>query len=191
MTASSLSILETNLDRVGALLHLTETHQLELEKRVTRLHRPCETGGIQGVLGKFFVPNQPNQNDFDMSNSKNLGIEEVVDTLSDAIRLFDRVDSVLADGIQFMDAMVILSEFPTLQELYNDRKLFLAELKDLSAEESTLVYEQVAANTGAQKGKIAARAKAALDFAADAYALVDDTIVRGKRIFEKAKMVVA
>lgn len=189
MTASPLSILETNLDRVGALLHLTETHQLELEKRLTRLHRPCETGGIQRVLGKFFIPNH--QNDFDMSNSKNLGIEEVVDTLSDAIRLFDRVDTVLADGIQFMDAMVILSEFPTLQELYNDRKLFLAELKDLSAEESTLVYEQVAANTGAHKGKIAARAKAALDFAADAYALVDDTIVRGKRIFEKAKMVVA
>jgi uncharacterized protein YerC len=126
-----------------------------------------------------------------MSNSKNLGIAEVVDTLSDAIRLFDRVDNVLADGIQFMDAMVILSEFPTLQELYNDRKLFLSELKDLSAEESTQVYEQVAANTGAHKSKIAARAKAALDFAADAYALVDDTIVRGKRIFEKAKLVVA
>jgi len=188
MTASPLAIFQSNMDRVLTDLDMAEQHQIDLTNRISRLNRPCNGEGIQGVLGRFY---NPTQNFIDMSNSKNLGIAEVVDTLSDAIRLFDRVAGVLTDGVQFMDAMVILSEFPTLQELYNDRKLFLSELRDLSAEESTEVYNQVAANTGSSKSKIAERAKAALDFAADAYALVDDTIVRGKRIFEKAKLVVA
>jgi uncharacterized protein YerC len=190
MTASRLAIVQTDLDQLITQIDMAEQHQRDLETRVHRLrsNRPCKGAGIQGVLGRFY---NPTQNFTDMSNSKNLGFEEVVDTLSDAIRLFDRVDNVLADGIQFMDAMVILSEFPTLQELYNDRKLFSAELRDLNADESSNVYEQVAANTGTAKGKVATRAKAALDFAADAYALVEDTIVRGKRILEKAKAIVA
>jgi hypothetical protein len=192
MTAYRLQSLDDEIKKLTDQLLGTETHMNNLEQRAAALS-PLIGGQNPANYGrKLFKRISFTKTKSTMTTgSKNLGIAEVVDTLTDAIKLFDRFAGVLADGFQFMDAMVVLAEFPVLQELYNDRKTFWAELTDLSNEESEQVYAQVAANTGTAVSNVAKRAKAALDFAADAYGLVEDTVVRGKRIFEKAKLVVA
>jgi hypothetical protein len=82
--------------------------------------------------------------------------------------------------------MVILSEFPTLQELYNDRIVFVRELRDLTAEELTEVHIQVAANTGTNPGVVKKKGLAALDLVRELYDAIDESIERFKRIKDKA-----
>jgi hypothetical protein len=90
-----------------------------------------------------------------------------------------------------MDAMVILSEFPTLQELYNDRIVFVRELRDLTAEELTEVHIQVAANTGTNPGVVQKKSLAALDLAQEVYQVIDEAITKFKVIKEKALAIAA
>lgn len=189
MTATQFSILETNIDRVGALVELAESHQGELLERIAKLAtRPCNGRVIQGVLGEFFIPNQSK---LAMAQENKYGITEVVDTLSDAIRFMDRVEDTVSDGVQFLDGMVLLSEFPTLKELYDDFPVFKRELLDLTPEESAEVYTQVAANTGTSPGLIQRKATAALDLAREVYETIDEALSRFKRIKEKALAIAA
>lgn len=189
MTATQFSILETNIDRVAARAAMAEKHQDELRTRLAKIARPCNGREFQGVLGKFFIPNQNFSTA--MARENKYGINEVVDTFSDSIRLLDRFGDTVSDGIQFMDAMVILSEFPTLQELYNDRIVFVRELRDLTAEELTDVYRQVAANTGINLGNVQKKALAALDLAQEVYQVIDEAITKFKVIKEKALAIAA
>lgn len=189
MTASTWAIMETDLDRLASQIKMAEQHQSDLAQRVQRLHRPCKGHEIQGVLGKFNIKIKPNS--FVMAKENKYGFTEVVDTLSDSIRLLDRFEDTLQDGVQFMDAMVILAEFPTLQELYNDRTVFIREFRDLTAEEAAQVYVQVAANTGTELGIVQKKALAALDLSVEVYDAVMDTIARFQRIKGKALAIAA
>ena len=189
MTASPLAIFQTQLDNLNTQLDMAEQHQTDLDARLQALHRPCNGREFQGVLGKFFIPNQNFSTA--MARENKYGIAEVVDTFSDAIRLFDRFEDAVSDGIQFLDAMVILSEFPTLKELYDDRITFVRELRDLTADELSEVHAQVAANTGTNLGQVQKKALAALDLAQEVYQVIDEAITKFKVIKDKALAIAA
>lgn len=116
-----------------------------------------------------------------------LGFDEVVDTLSDAIAFIDLVEKQLDDGFQVTDLITIAMQYQGLLEIYNDRKLFAAQFIDLSAEEAKQVVEQVAERTGKDEGIVREKAIQALRISARAYGLIDYLLKEGKVILAEAK----
>ena len=125
-----------------------------------------------------------------MAKENKYGFSEVVDTISDAIEFADKVEKALIDGFQVTDLLVLVQEFPRLKEIYQDRKTFLQEFKDLTAAESEQALAQIAKRTGISAGIVRTKSLAALDLAYEVQALIDDTITRAKRIVEKSKLLV-
>lgn len=130
-----------------------------------------------------------NQNNT-MAKENKYGFAEVVDTISDAIEFGEKAEKALSDGFQVTDLMVMVTEFPKLKEIYNDRKTFFMEFKDLTASESEQALAQIAKRTGISASIVRTKSMAALDLAYEIQALVDDTITRAKRIVEKSKLLV-
>jgi len=81
-----------------------------------------------------------------------LGFDEVVDTISDAIRFGSFIEERLSDGVGFDDAIALIPQYPVLQEMYDDRKLFAAELLDLTNEEASEAVKEIAAKVGEDEG---------------------------------------
>ena len=125
-----------------------------------------------------------------MAKENKYGYAEVVDTISDAIEFGDKAEKALSDGFQVTDLLVMVQEFPRLKEIYQDRKTFLLEFKDLTAAESEQALAQIAKRTGISIGIVRTKSLAALDLAYEVQALIDDTITRAKRIVEKSKLLI-
>jgi len=189
MTATQFSILETNIDRVGALVELAESHQDGLLERLAKLApRPCKGAQFQGVLGRF---NFPNQSKFAMARENKYGYAEVVDTSVDAIKVLSSFEETVSStgpspGLQVMDALEVLRQYPTLMEIYNDRNTFIRELRDLTPTEADEVYAQIAAQTQLLPGEAKKKTLVALDLVRELYDAVDESIERFNRIKSKA-----
>lgn len=125
-----------------------------------------------------------------MAKENKYGYAEVVDTISDAIEFAEKAEKALSDGFQVTDLMVMVTEFPKLKEIYNDRKTFLLEFKDLTPAESEQALAQIAKRTGLATGIVRTKSMVALDLAYEVQALIEDTITRAKRIVEKSKLLI-
>lgn len=119
-----------------------------------------------------------------------LGINEVVDSLVNALKFVDVVESQLKDGFQITDLIAISMQYSLLLDIYNDRKLFAAQFLDLSADEAKEVVSQVAEQTGKEQGVVMQKAVPALRIAARAYGLIDYAIKEVSVIAEEAKELV-
>lgn len=192
MTAYRLQSLDDAIKKLTDQLLGTETHMNDLEQRAAALS-PSIGGQNPANCGrKLFKRISFTKTKSTMATgSKNLGIDAVVEIFVDAIKVADRFEEALADGFQFLDLMQILTIFPTLQEMYSDRKVFLTELLDLTPEESVEVLAQVSAKTGLIEGVVKVKAIAAIDLINEAYALIDVVEAKVKAIAAKAKAIAA
>jgi len=84
----------------------------------------------------------------------NLGYAEIVDTACNAIGLYQKFSAAVSDGIDFQDAFVILQEFETLKEIYEDRGVFIAEFMDLTPSESEAAVLEISQKTNVPQDKV-------------------------------------
>lgn len=94
--------------------------------------------------------------------SNELGFDEVVDMTADAIEFADFVEDRLEDGAGGDDLFAIIPKYPLLVEMYNDRKLFAAQAKDLTLDEYVQAVEQIAERVGQEVDVVRQKANAAL-----------------------------
>ncbi|NBW09824.1 MAG: hypothetical protein EBR82_17545 [Caulobacteraceae bacterium] len=191
MTAYRLQILDDSFNKLADQLLGAETHISDLEARAAAL-RP--SNGVENpaiCVGKLFKVFHTKTKQAMAIGDKGLGIEAVVNVFVDAIQVADRFEKTLADGFQFLDLMQILTVFPTLQEMYADRKVFITELLDLTPDESAEVLAQVSVKTGLVEGVVKEKAIAAIDLINEAYALVAEVETKVKVIAAKAKALAA
>lgn len=123
-----------------------------------------------------------------MDTQNNLPYFEVVDTFGDAVEVAQIVEERLADGADFGDIIGIYNAYPRLLEIYQDRQTFWAQFTDLTVEETTQVYDELAQRFGQDRDKIETYVLSAYDIAAETYALVDYNIRAVQSIGFKAKM---
>lgn len=119
-----------------------------------------------------------------------LGINEVVDSLTSALKFVDVIEDQLDDGFQLTDLLAISMQYSLLLDIYNNRKLFAAQFIDLTAQEAQEVVKLVAERTGKEEGFIKEKAVPALRIAARAYALIDYSIKEVTVIVAEAKELV-
>jgi hypothetical protein len=127
-----------------------------------------------------------------LTNGNQLGFDEVVDTLSDALTVAEQIERAVADGIGLSDIGTLISVTPRLNEIRQDFPTFSAQLRDLSAEESALVEQELHRRHGATESKIIDKAVAALTLVSKWYgvtvlvvSLVQETIEYGRQLFPK------
>ena len=84
----------------------------------------------------------------------NLGYDEIVDTALDVIGVYKKFSEALSDGIQIQDAFVILNQAPVLQEVYEDRKVFVEEFLDLTPSESEAAVQEIAQKVGMSEDQV-------------------------------------
>lgn len=76
---------------------------------------------------------------------KQLGIDEVIDTLADVIETGDDIVVVFADGFQPLSDLIALApQFGRIQEIIADAPLAWAQFKDLTPDEAEQVQQALA-----------------------------------------------
>lgn len=126
--------------------------------------------------------------------SEKLGFDEVVDTLADAIEIADAFEkqvkdldgSLIEKAIPIMLSLV--TEYPKMSEIYNDRLVFAAEFRDLDAIEAEQVIKKVSERVGQEFGFVADKALRALNLSSFIYSTVQDLIGRFEYVKEEAKL---
>jgi hypothetical protein len=177
--------LEQRFLEVDKMLEALESKQVETRMKADNLAHDMLYSPFLHVHNEAVLSQNIN-----MAKENKYGFAEVVDTISDAIEFGDKVEKALKDGFQVTDLMILVAEFPRLKEIYQDRKTFLTEFKDLIAAESEQALAQISKRTGLSGGVVRTKSLAALDLAYEVQALVDDTITRAKRIVEKSRLLV-
>lgn len=129
----------------------------------------------------------------DLQNGTELGFDEVIDTLSDALEVTEKVHDAVKDGIGLSDLPTVFSITPTLNEIIRDRETFAAQFRDLSDDESQRVADALVERHGGSRDNIVQKALTGLELAADWHttveqnvALVQRTLDYGRGIFNKA-----
>lgn len=128
-----------------------------------------------------------------LNNGTELGFDEVIDTLDDALVVTEKVHAAAQDGIGVGDIGTAFEITPLLNDIRQDAGTFAAQLADLTPAESDAVADALVARRGGSKDTIVQKALAGLqlasrwhDFSATAVVLVQDTIDFGRGIFKKA-----
>lgn len=104
-----------------------------------------------------------------------LGFDEVVDTFSDAFEIAIFVEDRLKDGPGLDDFIAAFPQFPKLAEIYNDRKIFAAQMVDLTTEEAKEAVRAIAERVGVSESVVAQKGTLALAIAARIYKLYRDS----------------
>lgn len=127
-----------------------------------------------------------------MELQEKLGIDEVIDTLADALGIVEQIHTAVKDGIQITDAVVLFQIAPAAAEIRRDWETFKAQVADMDSFEADDVAAGLQARLGSSDDKIVNVALDALQLAAEWYAYVEDgvdlgkrTIAFGKDIFQK------
>ena len=113
-----------------------------------------------------------------MGRENNLGVTEIVDTLTDFTRLELSVYDKIAAGFNLLSALQLgLEAYPVVDEVIKDGAEFWAEVKNVFPVEGIKVWQDVA---GAFSAEDQARSRiiALVKLLATGYVLVDDTIRR-------------
>lgn len=124
-----------------------------------------------------------------MNSINNLPYDEVVDTFGDSIEIYRKIREPLADGIQFTDILAIYDAYPQTVEVYNDRKVFLEQFLDLTAEESAAVVVDVAKRTGEPRDTVEQTMQLSLRVASRTYRLGRHVMEEGQDILADVKAI--
>lgn len=131
----------------------------------------------------------------ELKNGTGLGFEEVVDTLSDALEVTEKVHAAVQDGIGLSDLPTIFTVTPLLNEIIRDRETFAAQFRDIDDDESQRVAGELIAKHGGSADTIVQKALEAVDLASDWHvaidqnvALVQRTITFGRDLFATRKI---
>lgn len=91
-----------------------------------------------------------------------LGYDEVVDTAIDAIETAKAVRDAVADGLDLSDISALFKVAPRIAEIYRDRNVFVAQVADLTPEESLLAATAIAERTNEPNDTVFAKANEAI-----------------------------
>lgn len=114
-------------------------------------------------------------------------IDEVVDTCNDALDVGEEIEEAAKDGLDFGDFGTVMKIYPKLKEIFDDRKIFIQQAKKLNAEKLKEVYRLVAQKRGVEVGKVEAIFLEVLDFVSFTYSYLNNVVVGGLQVAEKAK----
>ena len=114
-------------------------------------------------------------------------IDEVVDTCNDALDVGEEIEKAAKDGLDFDDFGAVMKIYPKLVEIFEDRKVFIQQAKKLNAEKLKEVYRLVAEKRGSDVGKVEAVFLEVLDFGSFTYSYLNNVVVGGLQVAEKAK----
>jgi len=115
--------------------------------------------------------------------NKNLPFDEVVDTIADAFDCEQIAQEALKDGFQFTDSFQIIRIYPKLKEIFDDRKIFIAQFFDLDTKETELVVKQVGIRIGVEDGNVVkARIYQVLNNLSKTYTYLDMVVYGGKQL---------
>lgn len=104
---------------------------------------------------------------------KNLGFDEVVDTLADIIETGDQIIKVFDDGFQPLQDLIDLTPiFPRIQEIVMDAPLAWKQFKDLDEEEVKAVKESLTERLDLENDNVEVKIKASIRILARVYALI-------------------
>lgn len=108
-----------------------------------------------------------------MAEVKNLGFDEVVDTLADVIETADGVVDVFKDGFQPLNDIIALAPvFPRVQEIITDAPIAWAQFKDLSVEEAAQVEERLSDRLDLGSDVVEQKIKGSIRILSRVYALL-------------------
>lgn len=119
--------------------------------------------------------------------SNKYGYDEIVDSSVKVISMTRDFHQALADGVQITDAMVIWKQYPNIQSVVNDRKIFAQQFGDLTPDEAQAAYAEIAEKTGLPVSGIDRVILTSLKVASRTYRLVDHVIDEGSDIIEDLK----
>jgi hypothetical protein len=119
--------------------------------------------------------------------SNKYGYDEIVDSSVKVISMSRDFQQALSDGVQVTDAMVIWKQYPNIQSVVNDRKIFAQQFADLTPEESQAAYAEIATKTGLPVNGIDRVILTAMKTASRIYRLVDHIIDEGSDIIDDLK----
>lgn len=111
-----------------------------------------------------------------MQPQNNLGYDQIIDTAVDVIDVAKAVQEAFADGIDITDAVTLFRVAPRIGEIYNDRNLFVAQLKDLTPEEGIMAAVDISARTNVPGDLVFEKVNEALMLLARTYAEISDDI---------------
>lgn len=120
-----------------------------------------------------------------------LGYDEVIDTISDALEFAAFVEKRLSDGVGFDDAIALIPQYPKLEEMWNDRNLFAAQFLDLTNEEAADAVKQIAARVGEDEGFVREKGVKAVRLAGRAFNLYTYAKNEALAIYSDAKELVS
>lgn len=119
-----------------------------------------------------------------------LGYDEVVDTIADALEFLDWCEDRLEDGAGFDDAIALVGQYPKLQEIYEDRKTFAAQFLDLDANETQAAVRDIAKRVGKEEDVVRTKGIQALQIADRTFRLYHYAKGEGIAIFEDARRLI-
>lgn len=125
------------------------------------------------------------------TNAKIAGLpfDEVVDTVCDVIEVGQKFYDTLADGAQITDVVVLWTVWPRVQEIYVDRKTFVAQAKDFTLAKLGPAFEAAAARLGTTPGAVSSKFAAGFRVLTRVNNLVGYNISEAKAIALDAKMI--
>ncbi len=116
-----------------------------------------------------------------------LGVAKLKQVATDAVNVAKDLIDAAKDGVQLTDTIVVFQNLGTINSIAKNAKAALAELKDLTPDETSDVVEHVIANTSLDAEGAEAKIKASLRIVARAHRLIDgaiDLVNDAKDIFE-------
>jgi hypothetical protein len=109
-------------------------------------------------------------------DNPNLGVETLKQVALDAVNVVEEVAEAAGDGVQLTDAIVVFNNLGRIQRVAANAKQALAELKDLTPDETSDVVEHVVANSNLDDDGAEGKIKRALRLVARAHRVADDAI---------------
>lgn len=126
------------------------------------------------------------------AQDRGLGFDEVVDTLTDLAKAEIAFRNSFPGGKFDLGKFILAaaSQYPNLEEVFNDFDTFADQVSDLNAAETAQVYAQVYTNLTPDEQQRSRILRATRFFGA-AWTYILDTISNGKNLLEIGKSVIA
>ncbi len=110
------------------------------------------------------------------TTTNELGFDEVVDTLCDAVEAGEQLYLAAKDGFQIGDIATLLTVAPKAQEIARDGKTAYAQFVDLNPDESDEAVEKIATRLNLAQSGIRSKIQTGLRLVTRAYRQVDQAI---------------
>lgn len=121
------------------------------------------------------------------NTASKFGYAKLVSGANILLNAEEKIKKALGDGIQIVDAFVVLGVYEEVAPVFRDGKALANELKDLDEVEALAVYTEVAKLRGMELDGVEKAVLGSMDLLSDGYDLVKYTTRRAKALAEKAK----